>query len=308
MIHEVTKKEYRDTFPTNPHIYISDEFLDLVNYKVEHEIRLMQDDKTQIGIIAGIKNESLVSPYSAPFGGFHYTHEYISYDVINEFIGNLKEYVKTHGLKAIEITLPPDIYQTCMNAKLVKAMLDNGYKLNKPDFTNWVNIAEFDGKWVSKKAANICRKAVNNRLTFHHVEDKPSQQKAYDIIYRNRIEQNREIHMSLECILEVNSIIPIDFFLIKDSEGENSGAGIFYRGHQDIAQGIFMGDEMEKRQLGVINFLVMNIYDFYKQQNFKYIDLGTSSLAGEPNIGLIRFKEIHNCATSLRYSFSWSAE
>ncbi len=36
------------------------------------------------------------------------------------------------------------------------------------------------------------------------------------------------------------------------------------------------------------------------------IDLGKSSTDGVPNIGLVRFKEIHNCISSLRYTFSLS--
>jgi hypothetical protein len=84
------------------------------------------------------------------------------------------------------------------------------------------------------------------------------------------------------------------------------GAGFFYRGHEKIVQGFFVGDDLKKRNLGVMNFLYKNCYEYYKEMGIDYIDLGTSSFEGEPNVGLIRFKELHNCLTSLRYSFSWA--
>ena len=69
-----------------------------------------------------------------------------------------------------------------------------------------------------------------------------------------------------------------------------------------------MGDDMEKRNLGIMNYMYMNIYEYYKELGYDYIDLGVSSLDGEPNQGLIRFKELHNCKTSLRFTFTWKPE
>lgn len=114
--------------------------------------------------------------------------------------------------------------------------------------------------------------------------------------------------MSLNDIINVNTIIQVDFFLVKNKYGKNVGAGVFYRGHDKIAQGIFVGDDMENRSIGVMDLLYSNIYDFYKKLDYDVIDLGTSGVNGEPNIGLIRFKEIHNCSASLKFTFSWDPD
>ena len=100
--------------------------------------------------------------------------------------------------------------------------------------------------------------------------------------------------------------MPVDFLLVRDNNGEAIGAGVFYRGHEKIIQGIFMGDVIEKRNLFIMDYMYMKFYEHYKNLNYKYIDLGTSSSDGDPNIGLVRFKEIHNCASSLKYTFTWS--
>ena len=48
---------------------------------------------------------------------------------------------------------------------------------------------------------------------------------------------------------------------------------------------------MENRSLGIMDLLYSKIYNFYKELDYDVIDLGTSGVEGEPNVGLIRFKE-----------------
>jgi hypothetical protein len=57
-----------------------------------------------------------------------------------------------------------------------------------------------------------------------------------------------------------------------------------------------------------MDFLVVNLFSYYKTMGFDYIDLALSSKDGIPNEGLIRFKETHCCVSSIRYTFSWNNE
>lgn len=306
MLIEVSKDLYRKHFPIDSNLYISEPFLELVRHKVDRVIRLMKRNDNSMGLIAGIKENAICAPFSAPFAGFHYTHEHLSYEVIENFLLQLKNFVIDNKLKSITITLPPDLYQTNMNAKCINAFYRLGYNMSTPEIIHWIDLKNFDGKWVKNTVAQNYRKAINNNLTFHVVSDEQSINGVYEIIFRNREIQGRKIHMSLSDIINVNTIIPVDFFLVKNLYGKKMGAGVFYRGHDKIAQGIFVGDDMEFRSLGIMDLLYSNIYDFYKKLGYETIDLGTSGLDGEPNIGLIRFKEIHNCAASLKFTFSWS--
>lgn len=308
MLTDITKTLYRRYFDTDPSPFISEAFLGLVENKTKRLIRLMDEEEKSIGLILGLKDDILCSPFSAPFGGFHYTHEHVSYSVIFNYLSDLKLFVNEQGFKRVVITLPPNPYQNNMNAKFINAFVRLGFTMATPDIQNCVNLKKFDGNWTKNTVGQNCRRAIKHQLSCSIVTDEASRKDAYDVIFRNRVEQEREIHMTLDDILKVNEILPVDFFLVKDSDGCNIGAGIFYRGHSKIVQGIFLGDDMEKRSLGIIDFLVMNIYEHYKKMDFDYIDLGISSMCGDPNVGLIRFKEIHNCETSLRFTFWWSPD
>lgn len=303
MLVEVSKEEYRRHFPTDASPFISEAFVSLTERKQDKVIRLMKDDESSMGLILGIKNGVARSPFSAPFGGFHYSHEHMFYNLVYEFLADLKEYVVRENIKELIITLPPDLYQFNMNAKLVNAFIHLGFTMAIPDINNWVNLKEFNGEWTKSVVAQNCRKAIKHGLKWSLATELSEMKDVYAVIHRNRQEQGRKIYMNLDDILEVKNIFPVDFFSIREKNGNCIGAAIFYRGHETIVQGVFMGDDLEKRNLGTTNYMYMNMYEFYKGLGVEYIDLGTSSLMGEPNPGLIRFKELHNCETSLRYTF-----
>lgn len=307
MLVEVSKEEYRRCFPTDPNPFISDSFINLVEDKQDKVIRLMKEDESYMGLLLGVKNGVGRSPFSAPFGGFHYSHEYMFYNQVYDFLSDLKEYASREQIKELSITLPPDLYQVNMNAKLVNAFIQQGFTMMLPDINNWVNLKEFNGAWTKSVVGQNCRKAVKHGLVWSVETEINEMKEAYKVIHSNREELGRKIYMSLDDILEVKKIFPVDFFTIREKNGNCIGAAIFYRGHDKIVQGIFMGDDLEKRNLGVMNYMYMNMYLFYQELGFEYIDLGTSSLLGEPNSGLIRFKELHNCETSLRYTFTWKS-
>lgn len=308
MLIEVSKDVYRKYFSADLNPFISEAFIELVACKTDKIVRLMKNDDVSMGLIAGLKDDSLCAPFSAPFGGFHYSHEYLSYEIVFDFISQLKNFVRENKFKRITITLHPDLYQTNMNAKCINAFVRLNFNMSTPENINWIDLHKFDGVWVKHSVAQNCRKAQNNQLSFSVVTDEQSINDVYTIIFRNREVQGRKIHMSLNDIVQVARIMPVDFFLIKDSNGNNMGAAVFYRGHKKIAQGIFLGDDLENRSLGTMDFMYGSIYDYYKKMDYDFIDLGASGLNGEPNIGLLRFKEIHNCTTSLKYTFTWGPD
>ena len=305
MLIDISEKKYKNYFPHDPYPFISEGFINLVKHKVDRVVRLIDSTNKDvcIGLVGGIIDNMLITPFSAPFGGFHYKYEAIFYDRIYDFLMKLKRYHLDQKLDCIKITLTPNIYNPSINTKLVNAFIRLNYTMVTPDIVNSIDLRHFDGEWVKSEVKQNFNKAIRNGLSFNHVKDDQSIKEAYDIIISNREQLGRKIHMCLDKILEVDTVIPIDFFLVKNIRGEGIGAGVFYRGHKKIVQGVFVGDILSARKLGTMDFMFSNIFHHYKEMGFEFIDLGKSSVDGEPNIGLIRFKEIHNCISTLGYTF-----
>ncbi len=70
-IEEISGDEYHDIFKRHDHIYNSVAFNILNEYKCEKVAYLLfHENKSKLGLIAGITNKEIASPFSAPFGGF----------------------------------------------------------------------------------------------------------------------------------------------------------------------------------------------------------------------------------------------
>ncbi len=306
MLTEVTKEVYRNHFKEDPHPYISDGFLQLVEHKTDKLVRLVEDSgMITFGLIAGVKDNKLSSPFSAPFGGFHFVHEDVFYSEIYHFLQHLNEYALDLHLDEMSFILPPNIYHSSINAKCVNAFLRQNYTMAIPDIVNWINLKKFEGNWIRKRIQESHKSALKHNLSFSYVNEIKQMKEAYEVIVNNRTMLGNPIYLSFQDLMDVNQLFPVDFFLVKDSNGENIGAAIFYRGHEKIVQGIYWGDIIPRTVTGTMDFLVLNLFLHYKEMGFDFIDLALSSKFGIPNEGLIRFKETHQCVSSLRYTFSW---
>jgi hypothetical protein len=306
MLIEVNSKTYSQYFPVNPHPFLSEPFIELNKGKTERVIRLIPDThKAVIGLIAGIKNGVLQSPFSAPFGGFHFRNEIIYISEIDSFLFSLQSYIVSQGLKGVEIIIPPDIYHLTINAKTVNSLIRNGFQSKVPEITSWINLLQFNGTFSQKNSREYYRQAVRNGLSFDLVDKIGEKEEIYDLICQNRAKFGRPIFMSFKDILDTSNLWPVDFFKISTVDQKIIASAIFYQSHPDICYAVFWGDSEAGRPMRAMDYLAFNLWSYYKNLGFKYIDLGVSTESGNPNEGLLRFKESHEATSSLRYKFFW---
>lgn len=306
MLSDIDIKTYRHFFPVSPHPFISESFVELNKRKTERIVRLAEDsEKKDVGLVAGVKDYVIISPFSAPFGGFHFRNEIIHCSEIDKFIQSIKEYILEHSLRGIEIILPPDLYHPTFNAKTINSFIRNGFSASTPDITGWVILDNFREVFTQKNSREYYRQAVRNNLSFGVITDITEKNAAYNLISENRSRFGRPIYMSFEDVLKTAELWPVDFFKVINRQNELVAAAIFYRSHPVICYAVFWGDSDQGRHLRAFDFLAFNLWSFYKALGFKYIDLGVSTEAGIPNEGLLRFKESHESVSSLKYKFSW---
>lgn len=304
MIVDIDVKTYKLLFPIDPHPFLKENFLSLNEHKVDNIYRLVDDiEKPTIGLIVGLKNNMILSPFSAPFGGFHFSHQLLYISVINNFIKELKLLVKNKGFDGIQITLPPDIYHQTINSKFVNSLFYHGFKINRLDITNWVDLDLFENKFGHRSSREYLKQAINNGLNFHLVTEIDEKFKAYELIKMNRAQFGRPIYMTFEDLLKTSGILDTDFFIVSDKKNEILASAILYRSHKSIVNAVFWGDNEKGRPQRAMDFCTFNLWNYYKNSGYKYIDLGISTENGIPNEGLLRFKETHESSSSLRYNF-----
>jgi len=306
MILDVQPKIFRHKLPFDPHPFVSEAFTSLNALKVDRIVRLVQDlDKVPIGLVAGIRDGVLLSPFSAPFGGFHFKDDDIYPKAIEGFTNELLEYIHNENFTGLQITLPPDIYSQSFNAKVVNTFIRLGLTMSAPEITNWVDLRDFEGACTHPDSRTYYNQSVKNGLKFSLVSDLEEMQLIYNLVADNRARMKRSIRMTFNDLIETSKILPTDYFKVVSLTGKIVAGAIFYRAHKEIPFAVFWGDTVEGRPFRAMDFLTINLWNFYKKLGFRFIDLGISTESGIPNEGLLRFKETHECRSSLRYSFSW---
>lgn len=299
---DTDKAAFRKCFPADPNPFISESFIELNSRKADRIIRLVEDtNEPVIGLVAGVKDNVIKSPFSAPFGGFHFNKEKIYISEIDRFLKLMKEYAALNGLTRIEITTPPDIYHTTFNAKVMSALLRHEFRFTLPEITNWVDLEKFSGVFSQKNSREYYRQAERNNLTFSITSDLQEKQRIFDLICENRAKFGRPVFMTFDDLLLTGEIWPADFFKVESLNGQIVASAIFYRNHQNICYAVFWGDNDEGRPLRAMDYLLLNLFSHYKGSGFKFMDLGISTEGGIPNEGLLRFKESHEAVSSLRY-------
>lgn len=307
MLVEIDSKAFHKFFPVNPHPFISEQFIELNKGKVEKVLWLINDcDSPTIGLICGIKEGVIKSPFSAPFGGFHFRNEIVYISEIDNFVSSLKQYIISQGLKGFELILPPDIYHLTFNTKTVSSLIRTGFQPMIPEITNWVNLQQFNGTFTKSNSREYYRQAVRNGLSFDLASNDEDKSNIYDLICKNRARFDRPIYMTFKDLMDTNNLWPVDFFKVLAKDGSMVASAIFYRSHPQICYATFWGDNEKGRLLRAMDFLSYNLWKFYKNLGFSYIDLGISTEEGIPNEGLLRYKESHDCFSSIRFSFYWS--
>jgi len=309
MLINASNNIYKKNFNFDPHPFISDGFIELNKNKVNEVVRLVEENGSgKMGLVGGITGNTFKSPFSAPFGGFHFRHNEIDVGEIESFLNLFKSYSAEKGLEKVEITLPPDIYHQSFNAKVINSLIRTGFLMSVPEITHWVDLEHFNGVFTSGSARTKFNQAVKNGLSLHEIFDSDLKLSAYELISQNRARFGRPIYMTFDNLMDVTKLWPVDFFRVTDKTDDMVAAAILYRGHPKIVQAIFWGDSEAGRGLRAMDLCLHHLWQHYKSLGYGFVDISTSTESGIPNEGLLKFKETHDAYSSLRFTFSWSPE
>ena len=302
---EVDAKYYSETFSQPHHVFNAGAFNSVNEYKCERVFYLVfKDSKIRLGIIFGVRNTKLVSPFSAPFGGFESTSEDIRLQQIDAALVALETWVKEKKYDGIRIVAPPFFYLPNFLNKVYNCMYRAGFESNNIELNYQFPTYKFDDNYqniIWYNAKKNLKRALQANLSFEKL-DKEKGQIAYDVIAQNRTERGFPLRMTWEQVKETTTVIEADFFVVKKEQVDIGAAIIFYVA-KGIVQVIYWGDLPEFSEAKTMNFLSFNVFQYYKNQGIAIIDIGPSTENSIPNHGLCEFKESIGCDISIKTEF-----
>jgi hypothetical protein len=305
-ITEVTASEYHELTIHECHLFNTAQFAAINRPKCEAIYFLVfGDTKFRLGLTAGVRNGKLVSPFSAPFGGFSFLRQDVQLIVIEKAVEALEEFAKQKGLLGIQIVLPPLIYNETFLAKQMNVFYRKGYQNTNLDLDFYIQLQSKEPYeellWYNARK-NL---RISQQQGFEVVlcnKDANAKAVIYEVIKENRVSKGKPMNMSFEDIIATEEVIPTDFFLLRQGIQPIAG-GIVYSVAKSIRYVPFWGDFPGYTVQKPMNFLSHYIVQYYRQAGEKYLHIGISTENSLPNYGLCEFKESIGCTITPKMSF-----
>ncbi|MFO7828703.1 MAG: hypothetical protein R6V23_08800 [Bacteroidales bacterium] len=305
-VFEVTHEKFGKIICNPFHIYGNADFNYLNKYKCKSlHYLLFKEDKYRLGIIGGIRGGAFLSAFSAPFGGFIYLRGDIKISYLDNAIDLLVEWGKSKNLKAINLVLPPQVYDENFVSKQINSLFHKNFYILKIELNHVFLTRRLDDYYTNtnwKNGRNNLNKAFKKHLTFHRCENLLEKRIAYQVIKLHKQTKRYPLDMSWEEILMTAAIIDTDFFITYNADNFPISSAIVFHVSQSVVQIIYWGDNLKYSHLKTMNYLAYKIFEYY-HEDYEVIDLGPSSENCIPNIGLCDFKESIGCDTTLKFSF-----
>lgn len=304
-IKNITQEEYKKIVISPFSKFDTIEFAELNKSKVDEIIYLIfNNGKNRFGLVGGIKDKTLKFPFSASFCCFSEITPENRTSYYQDAISALNLFAKENNIVNIQINTPPLFYNFSHITKMQNALLNNGYVIKDYDINFEYYLEDFDENYLSKIHRNARKNynnAKNSNLIFKKTDDIKN---VYNVIKTNRESRGFPLWMSLNDVINTAEIIKSDYFIIKSQNGINYASALVHHIKDDIVRVVYWGNTPESEAFRPINFLSFNLFDYYKKQGKKVIDIGTSTLYSQPNYGLCDFKESIGCKCSPKLNFS----
>ena len=304
-IQEVTAEVYQSVISNPIHIFNTARFNDLNHSKSESVYYLtFKDTKIRLGLILGLRNNLLLSPFSASFGGFDFVSSDVKLYQIDAALAELISWATTRGFNGIRIVPPPFFYNEDFSAKVTNCMYRAGFETQNLELNYHFQTAVLSDTYeqtIWYNARKNLKKSLSSGLVFEKLATEQGEL-AYNIIAQNRSERGFPLRLSWAELVRTSAIIPIDFFLVK-SATHTIGSAIVFHVAPSIVRIVYWGDLPEFSEYKTMNFLSFHVFSYYQKQGIRVIDIGHSTVDSVPNHGLCEFKESIGCSIGLLYEF-----
>lgn len=298
-INEVSADIYGEVMKSPYFVFGSAAFTELNRFKCDKVFYLLfREKKYRLGISGGLMNNSFCSPFSAPYGGFMYLASDVRIQYLEEALKLLDQWANDHGIESLRIIPPPPVFNGSFVAKQINCLWRAGYSISELNLNYSFDLALMNNQYQENIWYNA-RKNLNislvSGLTFKKCNDIDEKKIAYDVVARNRARRGNPLRMTFEEIIKTSGLIPADFFLVYVNNNLPASSAIVFDVSSECVRVIYWGDMDGFSELKVMNFLSFRIFDYYKSQGKRYVELGISTEHSIPNYGLSEFKESIGC-------------
>jgi hypothetical protein len=246
------------------------------------------------------------SPKRGTFGGLGLNCP-LDVHTVEHFLSMLIDYLKAIGACEIDVKCAPFSHDLPLSSLVSNILLRQGSAIASHELNHdmQVDTRPFLQRIDYGNAKRI-RKCLREGFVAEQI-DPSACEDVYRVIRDNRERRGYPMSMTAEQIKAMVNTFPgkLHFFAVYPDPQKSRivAAGICIAVSRYILYVFYWGDAADMGAYSPIALLASHIYEFCQREGFRLLDAGTSTLAGELNHGLIKFKRNLGFSESLKLSF-----
>jgi len=221
----------------------------------------------------------------------------------------LIDYARRHGFKAIRLTQTPLIYYNTPHQGLEFALQRHGYKTACCELTQSTDLTALPDNPLDAlvdKTRNACRQAEKKECIYiENAELTPDNLSVfYELLSENRRHLGVNPTHTLNELIKLAELIPEKLHLAFIEHNSEMIAGLLhFICNEKVVLLFYVCHNRDKQALKPAPYILAKTLKWAKDAGFKELDFGISTVKGEPNPGLLKFKENFRSRAFLRNTY-----
>ena len=250
-----------------------------------------------------IQHRTGLSPCRAPFGSVEFGGQ-LATEALDFFLDGIETFVRSRELSALRITGYPFAYAPEPAQILTQRLLNRGYAVVQAEKNFHLPVGEVpfeQGLHPSeKRRLKKCRRAG-----FIFTEEaQPDVDCVYNFVAASRQPRGFSVSLDRAVLNDLFERFPANYkvFTVRDADRLAALTVAVVVNHR-ILYSFYPAHDARYQAFSPVVLLMEGVYGFCQRHSFGLLDLGTSPDGGNPNYGLIRFKQHLGAHVSLKLSF-----
>jgi predicted N-acyltransferase len=240
------------------------------------------------------------SPAKGTFAGLSFVED-LKLNEVFSFLKSVELSLISKGAKELEVLPAPQAHDVIAFSKQVYLLRSCGFETTRCDLNQSLEIDERSlsdrMSYGNLKRLRKCKRdgLIATQLPLSHLP------LVYETLEINRAYKGNSLSMTLAQLQQMIDVFPEDVVLFGCPHGEHlASAALCLRISSAVLYVFYWGDRPEYATHSPVVAVADAIYEYAQEQDFKVMDVGTSTVDREPNFGLLEFKSGLGFSESLK--------
>ena len=251
-------------------------------------------------LLINIDGSTARSSVRAPYGMVECSND-IAPDDLFAFLENVDRSLSGMGLESVELRLSPQAYAPRVHAMVMSFLQALGYTTRHVDLSSCISVNDRSlAQQIRRTEQQVLHKAEDAGITAAP-PDHEIMATVYDFIAACHTAKQYPLSVSRTDMVSMAEKFPHRYITFSAKDGSTTvAAAIGIRVLPEVMSLFYIDHNPSYHRLSPAILVIVSMYAYCQANKITLLDLGTSTLNGKPNLGLLSFKLRLNAVPSIK--------